>query len=102
LPGCGCIAIFFSLLAGGVLWGVAGALFALPVAAGLLMLIEDLRAELPAQQEQAEDIVLRERDDLGEQEYERRAEAMPAEQAAAIAVEISADRLKDENRYPSG
>jgi hypothetical protein len=43
----------------------------------------------------------RERDDRGEEEYERRAEGMPAEQAAAIAVEISADRQKEDNSLPS-
>jgi predicted PurR-regulated permease PerM len=90
-------AILFSLLAGSVLSGVIGALLALPVAAALLMLVEELRVELPGQQEQAVDVEIRERDDRGEEEYERRAEGMPAEQAAAIAVEISTDRHKEEN-----
>jgi hypothetical protein len=36
----------------------------------------------------------------GEEEYERRAEGMPAKQAAAIAVEISADRQKEDNSPP--
>lgn len=89
--------ILFSLLAGGVLSGIAGALLALPVAAAVLMLIEELRVELPGQQEQAADVEIKERDDRGEEEYERRAEGMPAELAAAIAVEISADRRKEEN-----
>jgi predicted PurR-regulated permease PerM len=88
--------ILFSLLTGGVLMGLVGALLALPVAAALLMLIEELRVELPGQQEQAVDVEIRERDDRGEEEYERRAEGMPAEQAAAIAVEISADRHKED------
>ena len=89
--------ILFSLLTGGVLMGIVGALLALPVAAAVLMLIEELRVELPGQQEQAIDVEIRERDDRGEEEYERRAEGMPAEQAAAIAVEISADRHKEDN-----
>jgi predicted PurR-regulated permease PerM len=93
--------ILFSLLAGSVLLGVVGALLALPVAAAVLMLIEELRVELPGQQEQAEDVEIRERDDRGEEEYERRAEGMPAEQAAAIAVEISTDRHKEENSLPA-
>ena len=88
--------ILFSLLAGIVLLGIIGALLALPVAAALLMLIEELRVELPGQQEQADDVEIRERDERGEEEYERRAEGMPAEQAAAIAVEISADRHNEE------
>jgi len=89
--------ILFSLLAGSVLLGIVGALLALPVAAAVLMFIEELRVELPGQQEQAADAEIRERDDRGEEEYERRAEGMPAEQAAAIAVEISTDRHKEEN-----
>ncbi|MBL0224688.1 MAG: AI-2E family transporter [Geobacteraceae bacterium] len=88
--------ILFSLLAGSVLLGVVGALLALPLAAALLMLIEELRVELPGQQEQALDAEIRERDDRGEEEYERRAEGMPAGQAAAIAVEISTERHKEE------
>ena len=93
--------ILLSLLAGGVLYGIAGALLALPVAAAVLMLIEELRVELPGQQEQAEDVETKERDDRGEEEYERRAEGMPAEQAAAIAVQISANRHKEENSLPT-
>jgi predicted PurR-regulated permease PerM len=93
--------ILFSLLAGGVLLGITGALLALPVAAAVLMLIEELRVELPGQQEQAEDVEIRERDDRSEEEYERRAEGMPAELAAAIAVDISADRHKEENSLPT-
>jgi hypothetical protein len=93
--------ILFSLLAGSVLSGIVGALLALPVAAALLMLVEEMRVELPGQQAQATDVEIRERDDRGEEEYERRAEGMPAEQAAAIAVEISTDRHKEENSQPT-
>jgi predicted PurR-regulated permease PerM len=92
--------ILLSLLSGGILYGVVGALLALPVAATARMLIEELRVELPGQQEQAEDVEIKERDERGEEEYERRAEGMPAEQAAAIAVEISADRHKEEKCPP--
>jgi predicted PurR-regulated permease PerM len=93
--------ILFSLLAGGVLLGITGALLALPVAAAVLMLIEELRVDLPGQQEQAKGMEIRERDDRGEEEYESRAEGMPAKQAAAIAVEISADRHKEEKSLPA-
>jgi putative heme transporter len=93
--------ILFSLLAGGVLSGITGVLLALPVAAAVLMLIEELRIELPGQQEQAEDVAIRERDDRGEEEYERRAEGMPAKMAAAIAVEIATDRHKEEKSLPT-
>ena len=92
--------ILLSLLIGGVLMGIIGALLALPVAAALLMLVEELRVELPGQQEQVEDVEIRERDDRGEEEYVRRAKGMPAQQAAAIAVAISADRLNEEKNLP--
>jgi predicted PurR-regulated permease PerM len=92
--------ILLSLLIGGVLMGIIGALLALPLAAALLMLVEELRVELPGQQEQAEDVEIRERDDRGEEEYERRAEGMPAQQAAAIAVAISTDRQNEEKSLP--
>jgi len=93
--------ILLSLLAGGVLYGITGALLALPLAAAARMLIEELRVELPGQQEQAKDVEIRERDNRGEEEYERRAEGMPAIQAAAVAVEISADRQKEEKHLPA-
>ena len=88
--------VLFALLAGGTLMGILGALLALPVAATVMMLIEELRVELPGEQEQPADTDLREADDRGEEEYERRTEGVGAEEAAAIAVEISADRRKEE------
>lgn len=93
--------IFFALLVGAVLSGIPGALLSLPVAAALLMLIQELRVELPGQQEQAADVQTRKSDERGEAEYERRAEGMPAEQAAAIAVEIATDRHKEERTPPA-
>jgi len=88
--------VLFALLAGGTLMGILGALLALPVAATVMMLIEELRIELPGQQEQAEDVKQRVGDERAEKEYERRTEGVPAEQAAAIAVEMSAGRQKVE------
>ncbi len=88
--------VLFSLLAGGTLMGVAGALLALPFAAAAMMLIEELRVQLPGVQEQVADEILREKDDRGEEEYERRTEGVSSEESAAIAVEISGDRVKEE------
>ena len=88
--------VLVALLAGGTLMGILGALLALPVAATAMMLIEELRVELPGEQEQFVDTQVREADDRAEEEYERRTEGVGAEQAAAIAVEISADRRKEE------
>jgi hypothetical protein len=76
--------------------GILGALLALPVAATVMMLIEELRVELPGEQEQPLDTHVREADDRAEHEYEIRTEGVGAEAAAAIALEISVDRRKDE------
>jgi predicted PurR-regulated permease PerM len=88
--------VFFALLVGTALDGIVGALLALPSAAAILMLIQELRVELPGEAIQPKDIEQRREDDRSEQEYERRSESMPAEQAAAIAVEISGDRKREE------
>ena len=90
--------VLISLLAGGILMGITGALLALPFAAAVMMLIEELRVLLPGKQELAADEILREKDDRGEEEYERRTEGVPVEQSAAIAVEISGDRVKEEKQ----
>lgn len=92
--------ILFALLAGGTLMGILGALLSLPVAATCMMLIEELRVELPGQQGQVADLEQRVGDERAEEEYERRAEGVSAVQAAAIAVEISDDRRKEEGRPP--
>jgi len=92
--------VLFALLAGGMLMGILGALLALPVAATIMMLIQELRVDLPGQQEQVADVEQRVGDERAEEEYERRTEGVPAEQAAAIAVEMSDDRRKEENRPP--
>ena len=92
--------VLFAFLAGGTLMGILGALLALPVAATVMMLIQELRVELPGEQMQLSDTRLREADDRGEKEYERGTEGVGAEQAAAIATEISRDRREEENHPP--
>ena len=89
--------VLFALLTGGTLMGIPGAILALPVAATLLMLIEELRVELPGEQTQMADTHLHEADDRDEELYERRTAGVGAEQAAAIATEISLDRREEEN-----
>ena len=90
--------VLFSLIAGATLFGIIGALLALPVAATILMLIDKLRVELPGETEQAGDTEIRKRDARSEREYERRTEGMPAEEASAIAVEMSGVRKKAEDK----
>lgn len=88
--------VFFSLILGSALAGVLGALLALPAAAAILMLVEDLRVPLPGEAPQREDVVQERKDERTETEYELRAKEMPAEEAAAVAVEISKERKEEE------
>lgn len=88
--------VFFALIVGTTLAGIAGALLALPLAAAVLMLIEELRVELPGETVQPEDIEQRRKDERTEREYHRRADSMPAAEAAAVAVEITGDRKKSD------
>jgi predicted PurR-regulated permease PerM len=90
--------VLFALLAGGTLMGILGAFLALPVAATVMMLIEELRVDLPGEQELPANTLLRETDDRGEEEYERRSHGVGAKQAEGIAAEISADRRRDDLR----
>lgn len=90
--------VLISLIAGATLFGIIGALLALPVAATILMLIDKLRVELPGETEQAGDTEIRKRDARSEREYERRTEGMPAEEASAIAVEMSGNRKRTEDK----
>ena len=81
--------VLLALLAGGTLLGIPGALLALPVAAAIRMLIEELRVELPGEYS---DSSLRDGDLQAEREYEQRAHRLAAGEAAAIAIEITANR----------
>jgi predicted PurR-regulated permease PerM len=85
--------VLFALIAGGT-----GALLALPVAATIVMLIDELRMEMPGEDAQPQAVQTQQQDERSEAEYERRTQGMPAEQAAAVAVEIShaQNRERDE------
>jgi predicted PurR-regulated permease PerM len=91
--------VVFALLVGGTLMGILGALLALPVAATVMMLIDELRVELPGKQERVSDVEQRIGDERAEKEYLRRTVGVPVEQAAAIAASISDDQRK-ENSSP--
>jgi predicted PurR-regulated permease PerM len=88
--------VLFALIAGGTLAGVLGALLALPVAATILMLIDETRMAMPGEDVQRADMEIKQQDERTEAEYRRRTEGMPAEQAAAVALEISQARKKVE------
>jgi putative heme transporter len=84
--------VLFALLTGGMLYGIAGALLALPVAATLLMLADELKLDLPGQSAQPGDEAIERDDIIGEAEYMRRAGGMSAEASAAVAQEITEER----------
>jgi len=89
--------VLLALLIGGTLMGIVGALLALPVAAAIRMIIEELRVTLPG--ERLDDAVVRHRDESGEEEYAQRTEGVPAAKAAAIAIEISEERQHKEDAH---
>jgi len=82
--------VLVALLVGGTLMGILGALLALPIAAGMQMVIRELRVELPGQQPDARQLRT---DAKAEDLYERLTEGTPVEEAAAIAGEL-AEKLK--------
>lgn len=92
--------VLFALIAGGTLAGITGALLALPVAATILMLIDELRMEMPGEDAQRQDVEIQHQDQRNEAEYQRRTQGMPAEQAAAVAVEISNAQKKERDETP--
>jgi putative heme transporter len=79
-----------SLLIGGKLLGIVGALLALPIAAGLRMMVSELRVELPG--ERPERASERERDAEAEREFARRSAGVSATRAAGIAMEVAEEQ----------
>ncbi len=94
--------VFLSLIVGAALGGVIGALLALPLAAAIVMLIDELRVDLPGETEQPEDLATRRKDEQDEQEYEQRTGQEPAATAAAIAVAITKERKQEEKEPNPG
>jgi predicted PurR-regulated permease PerM len=91
--------VILALLAGGKLLGIVGALLAIPIAAGIQMLVHELRVELPG--ENLDDEPLRRRDERAEQAYAARTEGAPAATAAVVAVEI-AEAIRDADAQQVG
>jgi predicted PurR-regulated permease PerM len=82
--------VMVALLVGGQLLGILGALLALPVAAGLRMVIEELRVNLPGEDVRPSIQLAHDREDEGEQrEFAARTAGAPATKAAAVALEIA-------------
>lgn len=85
--------VVIALLVGGTLMGIFGALLALPIAAGVQMVMRELRVELPgdATAHDAE----RERDRQVEKLYEQLADQAPAVDAAEIAGRLAHTEKKN-------
>ena len=85
-------AVVLALLAGGTLLGVMGALLALPIAAGLQMILEELRVEMPG--DDSDDRPERARNAKTEATYERMSAGSTAPEAGQIATALAHD-LRD-------
>jgi predicted PurR-regulated permease PerM len=85
------VTVTIALLVGAKLLGMLGALLALPMAAGLRMIVEELRFELPGQPGESPE--RRARDERAEETYAALTAGAPAEEAAVIAVAI-ADEIR--------
>jgi hypothetical protein len=79
--------VLVALLVGGTLAGILGALLALPIAAGVQMLIHELRVDLPGGVP-ASDEILR-RDERAVEVYEQLSEGSTAADAGVIAGEVA-------------
>ncbi len=82
-------AVILALVAGGTLMGVLGALLALPIAAGLLMILEELRVEMPG--DDSVDRSERARDAKTEATYEQMSAGTTAPEAGQIAKNLAHD-----------
>jgi predicted PurR-regulated permease PerM len=80
--------VLFSLITGATLMGVVGALLALPVAAAILMLVDELQVDLPGESETVKEAQAG-ADVQREREYEQRTEGVPVEKAAAVAIKLA-------------
>ena len=89
--------VLISLLIGGILMGIVGALLSLPVAAAIRMLIEELRVTLPG--DVLDNTAVRDRDACAEEEYAQRTVGVPVAQASAIAIEMSEERQHEDEAH---
>jgi len=93
------LAVIVALLVGETLLGIVGALLALPMAAGIRVLVENFRIELPGdqegeQEERAEDL-------HAEAAYATQAEGSSAVEASMMATAI-AERMQDAEEKETG
>lgn len=82
-------AVVLALVTGGVLMGVMGALLALPIAAGVQMMLAELRVEMPG--DDSADRLAQARDAQTEATYERMSAGATAPEAGQIAKTLAHD-----------
>jgi predicted PurR-regulated permease PerM len=93
--------VILALVAGGTLMGIMGALLALPIAAGVLMILEELRVELPGD-DSVVDRSERARDAKMEATYEKMSAGTTPSEAGQIAKSLVHDiRDADGGSQPS-
>jgi len=83
------VTVVLALLAGGLLLGVIGALLALPIAAGLQMMVAELRVDLPG--DDSDDRSAQARNAKTEATYERMSAGASAPEAGQIAKNLAHD-----------
>lgn len=93
------LAVLVALLVGGQLLGIIGALLSLPLAAGLRVLVEQLRIELPG--EQPAETAQRAVDVHAEAAYAQQAEGSSAIEAAVLATTI-AEEMQESTEATAG
>ncbi len=86
--------VIIALLVGGKLGGVVGALLALPLAATLRMVIEELRIDLPG--DDTDDPNLRMQDEKAERAYAKQSAGSSPAEAGAVATVIAEKVLRSE------
>jgi len=86
--------VLIALLVGGTLAGILGALLALPIAAGMQMVIRELRVELPGENPAAD--ATHQLDERANLVYEQLAEGIPAADAGMIADDLASMVKKTE------
>jgi predicted PurR-regulated permease PerM len=88
--------VLIALLTGGTLMGILGALLALPIAAGLQMIVRELRVELPGEVPSEGSEQARARDERAEHIYEQLSAGESVETAVQIAGQL-AETLKKQD-----
>ena len=91
--------ILIALLVGGTLAGIVGALLSLPIAAGLAMVMKELRFDLPG--ETVDNERIRRLDEQAVRVYEELTENIPAAEAGVIADDLASLVKRSEDGGPT-